>query len=74
MVVGSLDGPVATRHPDLVRENIREIPGGMLERYRHADGSWDSFDNVMGETGNLASFLAVSGIELFSTSTEAVIP
>jgi len=30
VVVGLLDGPVATHHPDLVRENIREIPGGMV--------------------------------------------
>src|SRR5260370_18936559 len=27
IVVGLLDGPVATNHPDLEREHIREIPG-----------------------------------------------
>src|SRR6266702_6356491 len=27
MMVGLLDGPVATNHPDLEREHIREIPG-----------------------------------------------
>src|SRR5437763_3228913 len=30
IVVGLLDGPVATNHPDLASENIREIPGSML--------------------------------------------
>jgi subtilisin family serine protease len=30
VVVGLLDGPVATNHPDLASENIREIPGSML--------------------------------------------
>src|SRR5712692_6450158 len=29
IVVGLLDGPVATHHPDLEREHIREIPGGI---------------------------------------------
>jgi hypothetical protein len=27
IMVGLLDGPVATNHPDLEREHIREIPG-----------------------------------------------
>src|SRR6266700_5906888 len=29
IVVGLLDGPVATNHPDLESEHIREIPGGI---------------------------------------------
>src|SRR6266568_5756099 len=29
MMVGLLDGPVATTHPDLEREHIREIPGSI---------------------------------------------
>lgn len=29
VVVGLLDGPVATNHPDLANENIREIPGSL---------------------------------------------
>src|SRR2546429_921147 len=29
MMVGLLDGPVATNHPDLESEHIREIPGGI---------------------------------------------
>jgi subtilisin family serine protease len=30
VVVGLLDGPVATSHPDLINEHIREIPGSLL--------------------------------------------
>src|SRR5438445_8166952 len=29
MMVGLLDGPVATNHPDLASEHIREIPGSI---------------------------------------------
>src|SRR5713101_2124707 len=29
IMVGLLDGPVATNHPDLEREHIREIPGSI---------------------------------------------
>ncbi len=27
-VIGLLDGPVATEHPDLISGNIKEVPGG----------------------------------------------
>ncbi|HJT57940.1 MAG TPA: S8 family serine peptidase [Ktedonobacteraceae bacterium] len=30
IMIGLLDGPVATNHPDLENEHIREIPGSML--------------------------------------------
>jgi len=29
IMVGLLDGPVATNHPDLASEHIREIPGSI---------------------------------------------
>src|SRR5215470_7322532 len=29
IVIGLLDGPVSTNHPDLEREHIREIPGSI---------------------------------------------
>jgi len=33
--IGLIDGPVAVDHPDLVSENIREIPGGAPGRCAH---------------------------------------
>ena len=29
IIIGLIDGPVATNHPDLAGQNIRELPGKM---------------------------------------------
>ena len=39
IIVGLLDGPVATDHPDLVGEHIREVPGGPHGICRHANSA-----------------------------------
>lgn len=39
VVVGLIDGPVATSHPDLANRHIREIPGRMLGTCTQAESS-----------------------------------
>ncbi len=39
LVIGLLDGPVALNHPDLARENIREVSGRLASTCAHASSA-----------------------------------